>query len=450
MESFVRIFKSLLIGLLLTIIHGQSMDSISFSKLDAATIQDSLLHILKKKDYDGYEYRIKSFTPTDSQKVAYQLVGQKFHIQSLLFNDSLKIKQKILNQMFSGLLGLNLDYFELKMEMKDIQQSHNFLNNELTYLIGRDSENQVGLFIRTKPEFKHQMSAIIGVNQKNDRSTHLLGQIDFDIENMWKLAESIGVYWNKTDSLSQTLEMDVTWPYLFGTPIGLNMSLSRKIFKGQYTQSNSVYQIQSNRILRGILRIGYAKSHIHVSELGQALGLYPNKIKSITGEFERQTLNNRWLPTDGQSLHIQTKIGLLEENLYYHIFMRYKKLFPIRSKVYGEVSFWSEGAFANGTDLPRTRYVKYGGHNTLKGFNEDQFNAPWVMSPEISLNYRMNSSLEGEIFYQSAITQESLHQSISFGIRQVNSSSIINIIYGIPINEKNMKGILHFKYVSTF
>jgi len=73
-----------------------------------------------------------------------------------------------------------------------------------------------------------------------------------------------------------------------------------------------------------------------------------------------------------------------------------------------------------------------------------------VISPEIQFSYILNDEMHFSSFYQTGWyeSDQPILQSVGFGLKQVKDKSIIEILYGTPIDAPITNGYLHFRFIS--
>ena len=448
MGNFVRISKYAILSCLLTLLSGQVPKSVQFSHLDSIAIHDSLSVLLQDDHSSHYEYQLTSFDYTDSIKAHYELFPIKRVIHNIYFDQDIEINQKVLNQMFSRMLTSKTD---IKSSLELIKNSYPFIGNTPAYEWGIQNEKE-SIIIHFDPSFKQQFSAIIGANKSYNNMWEATGEIDLNIENIFKNAESINFYWKKLDTLTQEIQFQFQQPHSFGTPIGLNISLDRNTHDGYFTESQSHISISTPFKYMALLSLGYESSHIHATNTGKDVGYLSNDAQSIVGGIKSNSLNNRWLPTQGHSFTISGKIGQIQQELMYNLMIMGVRIFPIKKYWFGHIGFWGEQIKSGKNNLPKSRLIRFGGMETMKGYRENEFMAEWVISPEFQLSYILNDGMHFSSFYQIGRfeSNQSILHSIGFGLKQVKESSIIEILYGVPMRDPITNGQLHFKFISRF
>ena len=446
MGNFVRIFKYVTLCCYLTLLVGQTPKNVQFTHLDSIVIHDSLRVLLQDDNSAQYEYQLISFDYEDSVNVNYELSPIDRMIKNIHFNQGIGINPKILSQMFSHII---LSETEINNSLKYIKNSYSFIVDTPVYTWGIQDEKE-GVIINFVPSFKHQFSALIGANRNENNMWEATGEINLNVENIFKNAESINLYWKRLDTLSQEIQFQFKQPHTLGTPFGLNISLERNTHDGYFTESLSQINLSTHLKYMGLLSFGYENSNIYATEEGIDVGFSSHGVKSIISEVVSISLNNRWLPTRGFSYTFTGKVGKIKEDLMYSLIMKGARIYPIQNNWLGHIGVWIEQVKSRNNNVPQSRYIRFGGMKTMKGFRENEFQTTLVISPEIQFSYILNDEMHFSSFYQTGWyeSDQPILQSVGFGLKQVKDKSIIEILYGTPIDAPITNGYLHFRFIS--
>lgn len=447
----MRIFNSLTLSCLFSIVAAQTPNSVQFTRMDSLMVQEALQNHLQKDVSANYEYRLKAFTPNDSIKALYELFLTDRQVDQIVYRKNMNIKRKVLNQIFSPIRNTPVSEKELNSSLESIKNAYSFMIDTPNYSWGNmDGKN--GIVIDFIPSFKHQFSAIVGAKRHKNNSWEASGEIEINIENIFQNAESINLYWKKLDTLSQEIQFHFNQPHLFGTPIGVDISFDRNAIDGLFTESISTFNMSTRQSFVGVMSAGYEKSNIRATESGINLGYLTHDVQSFVAKLKSTSMNSRWLPTNGYSYELAGKIGQIQKDLLYELLVKWNRIIPIKGPWFGRIAIWGQKITSLGLSIPQSRYIRFGGMQTIKGFRENAFHSEWVLSPEIHSTYILNEHIHFSSFYQLGWFDENLSpiQSVGIGLKQVEDTSIIEIQYAVPLNAPISEGHLHFKYISRF
>ena len=253
---------------------------------------------------------------------------------------------------------------------------------ELTYL--QSSRAPAVAFIRGKTTLylylakkpANQIDGIIGLNTSPGGETVLNGDFTLHLENTFTAGERIDLQWRRPDQEVQQLQVEMSWPYLFRSPLGLQGS--GEIFR----QDSSFVNTDLAPKLRYFLSPGQYLS----------AGIQWRRSRSLTaaeasGELETfrstrfnaginfQQLDRPQVPTQGYRLQIAPFSGTRQQDTtqqqQWGWSLREAWYLPVGTRSVLRQGLRSEALF--GQDLLRNELYRVGGLQSLRGFNEQRF-----------------------------------------------------------------------------
>ena len=103
-----------------------------------------------------------------------------------------------------------------------------------------EDKAKIYLFLDKKPA--DQVNGIVGILPNNTTGKIVVtGDINLQLQNSFHRAEEIGMHWQHTQPLTQSLDMHFSYPYLFKTPFGFDEDF--KLFK-----QDTTYLLLDNKI----------------------------------------------------------------------------------------------------------------------------------------------------------------------------------------------------------
>jgi outer membrane protein assembly factor BamA len=293
------------------------------------------------------------------------------------------------------------------------------------------------------------------------------------LQNVFKKAELIDLIWRSIEPLTQALQLNLNYPFLFKSPFGIDFKfnlykrdstfLDLKSFIGiQYSFKNNVqlkgfYQINSSEILGKTPNPSSLFSY-----------LAPINLNSYGISLQYKRINYLPNPSKGFSLFIETSIGnrtikkentLLEKSYVYKSIFQYVSYIPITKRNIIKIGVNFE-SYTSSTIFQNERY-RFGGLNSLRGFNEEELFASTKMISSIEYRFLLDKNSNAFIFYDQGIYEDNtlaykmdspfgVGAGISFGSR----IGIFSISYALgkqlnnPLEFRN--GKIHFGYVTYF
>jgi hypothetical protein len=101
---------------------------------------------------------------------------------------------------------------------------------------------KASLFLNIDKRNANQFSGIVGIVPNNDKDADFLitGDIRLRLQNLLKRGELLNVQWQRLQTATQNLKVEIMYPYLLNTPIGLEGKFNF------YRIDTSFYTIQLN------------------------------------------------------------------------------------------------------------------------------------------------------------------------------------------------------------
>ena len=124
---------------------------------------------------------------------------------------------------------------------------------------------------------------------------------------------------------------------------------------------------------------------------------------------------------------------------------------PINRNIFYKIGYNANGISYNGANVPRSRYQRFGGSSTLRGYDEQYFTSTQFQISSIELGYDTNRLMQIKCFIDIGSDKLNVFEKnwigYGFGISQINEDFIINFEYGLSSNSFE-NGKLHLKWVT--
>jgi len=454
----VRIFKPLAALFFLTIGWGQgyrvqTSDNGRFIAADSADISGWLMERLERNGGAGSYYVLEWLKLADSIKVRYRLQDTDVRVDSLVFIDNNPVIPVVRKRLFGSLLN-SRPVSESDMLFRNILGSYSFITPRTTLEFARFGNDRIGAVIDFRPQFESNFTGIMGANRGVDGKWQITGEIDIHLENTWRTAGVVDVFWKRTDAWSQILQLAYEEPHPFGLPIGGRFEFSQDLREGLYVNTTVGASAVSFVRWGGKWRLGGRTTTILPTTRGDSTGVEKLISKTILLESVLDRRNDRWLPTGGIYWNFTGEIGNQKQLQTNKIVSKFHVLFgaykPLTDKLNLHMRIWSKGVNVFPGMVHVGEKIRYGGANTIRGYREEILISDRVMIPSLELNYRLGNRSGMFIFADLAIQNKytPFPRSTGIGYKQVNRNSVIEIIYGVGREDSIINGKLHIKFTS--
>jgi outer membrane protein assembly factor BamA len=432
---------------------------------------------LKAFANNGYPFAQVYFT---EQEIIEQQIQIQMNISSgkfYRFSDIIvKGDSSISKSTVQNLIGIKINdiYSEEKLSSIDrILQQTNFINvlkkSELLF-----TENGVELYVYLENQKMSSMNGAVGL-QPNPQTQRigLTGDVQIKLLNVFKKAELIDVNWRSIEPQTQALQAKLNYPFLFKSPFGIDLKFNLYKRDSTFIDLKSFigiqYSFKNNMQLKGFYQINSSEI---LSKTPNSSSLFsylaPIKLNSYGISLQYRRINYLPNPSKGFSLYIETSIGnrtvkkentALEKSYVYKSIFQYVSYIPITKRNIIKVGVNFE-SYTSSTIFQNERY-RFGGINTLRGFNEEELFASTKMISSLEYRFLLDKNSTVFVFYDQGIYEDNtlnykidspfgVGSGISFG----SKIGIFSISYALGKQENNplefRNGKIHFGYITYF
>ena len=443
----MHIFR-ILVFILYCAIHLNGKQVIQLNTTDSTLIKQNLDSLIKHSKNLTTEYRLISYQLNPDSATYFQ--HSEYKQPDTLFAVSHDpIKKKTLDQIISPLRLVDIGK-DIKPALNKIRNHYYFLTKTPDYQLGILNKDQLGLFINIRPEFQSHFSGLVGAVQNIDKSWNLTGEMDFHLENIWQTAGEINIYWQKLDSASQTLRIQMYEPHPFGWMLGTDLSYSYEIFDGLFTDTKTNVAWQIPGFTFGSLYLGYVSGKITPSSKGELGGYLPSRFQGLSVSFNHDSHNRRFLPNQGSKLDLGTDIGTQDDVVYIQAEIEADHYFSLSENWNIVTSLWGKIINLDHGNVPEPRKVRFGGINRLRGYRDQEFSADAVSIPTLALHYLPSMYWRTEFFIDMALIKALDHIPIGLGLgfSQLTDEAVIQVQYALSKGNNLLGGKLHISWIS--
>ena len=471
-----------------------------FNEIEIRNLQDTELSIFKKKNKSA------SFSPNElslflADKISF-FANQGFPFVNVSL-DSVEIENRkiravlklskgryfslkkihlrgdssISNKTIQGIIDYSIDevYAENKIGEIDrkIKQT-SFLSTIKPSEIMYTSEG-FELFLYLKSTKVSYVRGALGL-QPNPVSQKmaLTGELNLKLENSLKKGELLKFNWRSIKPQTQRTNLKFNYPYLFQSPFGIESQLllykRDSTFLDLNSELNVSYSLKNGFRIKAHYRFMSSSILSGGATSSEFSSLNSYRTNSYGLSINRQVLDNLVNPSKGRVLNAKMYVGqrtllgdssdaVTEKNTTYsgHFFYReYVSIFPRHVLLLGLLF-----DFYTSPTIFENELYRFGGLNTLRGFNEEQLFAS--TKAQLTFEYRFlldeNSNVFlfcDQCFYENASLNYYNDHPLGFGggISFGSKIGVFSITYALgrefsnPIDFRSSK--IHFGYTAYF
>ena len=445
-EKFVHISKMKII-ILVGALFGQEKD-IQILSIDLDTVTDSLSQMMNREKSLSLEYRLHSFS-IDPDRSNYHSLDKITLLDTLIISGGDEIRASVMNQISNPFIiePIGIGFSEVG---ETLVQRYYFLRQKPAYEFGL-LNNHLAATIHFTPEFESYFSGIFGMSNENN-NWEIQGQIDLHLENLIQTAGILDLYWNRTDSLSQIIQFEIMEPHPFGWEVGTHLTYHHEVIGGLYSVIETKSMLQITVPMLNQINVGYSSGKTHPTEKGELNGYEKIRFRAFSFSSSKDTRNKRFLPTQGTKITSSIDAGLQSENGFLKGDVNFEYLHPFTKNVHGLVRWMSHGIHGFDSNIPKSRYVLFGGNSTLRGFREQSFAATQFQIATFEAAFQPGQGFQTNLFLDVGSNRlviiENKKIGYGFGLTQLNEKSLIKVQYALAFGQGLSNGKLHIKWIS--
>ena len=372
----------------------------------------------------------------------FTLIKQNIEVDSLVFTGDTTLRFLTLNSIFNPIKKSPTSAIAAS-RFQELQDNHLFIASNSKLSFARYADSNIAAVVDIKTDFKSHIGGIIGSNKDRNGSWKLNGELDLHLENLFRDGSSLSVFWQQPSPVYRFLTFQAEYPVFSKFPFGVSIAYDQEFYEDSYiNEAFSSHLISIGRY--GRLKIG---SKIEtINNIGSS---HISKTRSASVILQRDRRNARWLPYSGSFLEVESDIGTyndragdaLEINSNFHlgVFRPYRS-FLINFKLIGSMNHIKD------RDGVPAKFIKFGGSSSIRGYQENQFNAEWMTLQSLEFIFGDLPRSQFFTFFDNVFTEDlNINPSSGFGIRVFDGKFFYDVSLGFPLGElRDAK--LHIKF----
>ena len=347
-----------------------------------------------------------------------------------------------------------------------------------------EGKARVELFLESKRA--SQFDLVVGIVPPPENTPgkyELTGDARLKLMNSFGRGELIDLNWKKPQALSQDLKARFTYPFLFSTPLGVDLFLS--IFKQDTTYIDVVrtvglqYIIHGNNSLKAFISV--KESNLLSAETFQSATTLPSFADIRTTQyglaFHAEKLDYRLNPRRGFSADADARIGdktiqknsELNPTVYDSLELRSTQYYTTGGADYfvplgrqSTVTAGIKGGYQYSPVIFRNELFRIGGLRTVRGYDEESIYASFFLIGNLEYRFLLEQNSYLLAFVNRAyFKDESRNAAVGYGdllgfgggITFETRLGIFSFIYALGRENQQVlvrNGKIHFGLISTF
>ena len=275
---------------------------------------------------------------------------------------------------------------------------------------------------------------------EESRKLDINGYMDIRLNNTLNYGEQININYKSTNDSDRFLKTNIIAPYIFNTPIGLELNL-------ELTKKDSTYTKDKQSVGISYLINNKHNVSFHISTINSTSSLetandlvkdYKSNFKKIKYDFKKVNFNNNLIPIklltslEFSSGKRKDNSGTNNQNIY---LTRAFNNFNVtkNSIIYINVeSFW-----LNSDNYYLNEMLLFGGINSIRGFEENSIPTNKMFLINSEFRFKLNNDIYINSILDSAYYENTIEN---------NSNNIYGVGFGLNINTNS--GVFRINYAN--
>lgn len=301
-----------------------------------------------------------------------------------------------------------------------------------------------------------------GTNE-NTNKLEFDGYLDLRLVNNLNFGETLNLFYKSDEIDQQTFRADVDLPYLFASPVGLQVGLN--IFRKDSTFSNANQYAKINYQINAQQRIAIGITSTNSTNLLASdtaiLNDYTSNFYTLNYNYTKAQFYDPLFPINFQ-FDISTGFGARTNNLgkqEQNVFnLNTFKIFNLNNK--NSVYLRLNGALLSSDDYLDNEMFRFGGINSIRGFEENSLVANLYGVVNTEYRYRLGNSLYVHSVIDAAYFENQLTErkeklfGFGFGLGLLTNSGLFRLNYSSGKTENRQFKLsdskVHVSLTATF
>lgn len=398
--------------------------------------------------------------------------GPEFVIHDIQFDDDIKMSRNFLLSYLGVKPGEAFNHDKIG----DIQQRISglpYIQLKRDPLISFSDEGKARIWLDLENQRVSNLDGIIGVapGSTDDGRTLLTGELDFNLRNPFSRGTSLDFSFEKFQESSQRLDLAVSYPFMFSSPLGtgfdfnlervdtLYANLNTKLGISYYFSGSSSFMVFFNRqnsypiSSSDAVRNRYSNieiNHYGLSGQYQRLDYIPNPSKGLQFGIEGSVGRKSLEAPDVSEVNTVYRFSL--DAAY---FFRISRLFTL---VYSNQTLLNlDTTFSSG----QVKWI--GGLTTLRGYNESAIPSKDFIIQGLEFRLLTDKNSHAKLFYDYGFVWQlpddgkivtERYSGAGIGYSFITGPGLFTINYALALNANTgiafSNGKVHFGFISYF
>ncbi|WP_299125519.1 POTRA domain-containing protein [uncultured Winogradskyella sp.] len=388
--------------------------------------------------------------------------NQKRRIDKIIVKGYEKFPQSFVKRFLKLRTGksFNLNDIKEKVELlEDLRFASKIKDPEVLF-----TKDSTTLYIYVEKIRTNNFDGFLGFGtNENTNKIEFDGYLDLRLINNLNFGETLNLFYKSDEIDQQTFLVDADLPYLFGSPIGLQIGL--KIFRKDSTFLNANQYAKLNYQINAQHRIGFGISSTNSTNLLEndtaTLNDYKSNYYTVNYNYSKPQFYdplfpiNFWFDLSSGFGDRDNNFGKQNQNVFN---LDTYKIFNLNNKnsIYTRLN----GAVLTSDDYLDNELFRFGGINSIRGFEENSLVANLYGLINTEYRYRLSNSIYVHSVIDAAYFENQLTNSkeklfgFGFGLGLLTNAGLFRLNYSSGKTENRQFKLsdskVHVSLTATF
>lgn len=325
------------------------------------------------------------------------------------------------------------------------------------------TKDSTKIYIYLEKAKPNTFDGYLGFTNDDKEKLVVSGYLDLVLSNILNSGEKIALYWKSDGQDQKTFNLGLELPYIFKSPLGLKAELN--IFKQDSTFQNTRTNLELGYFFNYNTRayLGYQSTESSDIQNTNTTSISDYENSFVTASFEFADFSNQdFLFPEKTNLNLKIGTGKraskLNSNEQFFSSLFIKHNFYLNPK--NIINIKSQNFYLRSGDYIINELYRFGGINSVRGFNENSLQANTFTSLLTEYRYLVTSNLYVHTIIDygymtdnvSNVKENLLGLGLGFGL--LTQNGLFNIIYanGSTKNQtaKLSNSIVHISFKANF
>ena len=438
-------------------------DTLKISLNKVASFLEQSLAQLEKKGFALAKIRLVNFEKKEKKLIAELSVQTEKmrNLDDIVINGYKKFPESHRNQLKRIYKKRVFNQDNLTNVYSDIEKFRFVKQTKYPQILFSTDSTKVYCYVEKSKA--NTFDGFIGFSNNESQDVTINGYVDLVLNNLLNSGETLSLNWKSDGNDQKTFNAAIELPYIFKSPFGLKAQLN--IFKQDSTFQNTKTALDLGYFFdyNTRLYLGYQSSESSDIQNQNSFTISDFTNQFVTSQFEFVNFkSDEFLFPEKTKVDLKTGVGSRRSKLNKNgqVFLNFnlKHTFFLNSK--NNIQIKSQNYYLNSDLYIISELYRFGGINSIRGFNENSLQANlfssllseyrYIVAP----NLYVHSIIDYGYYSDETSKNKGNLVSLGFGFGLATKNGLFNLVYANGSTKeqtiKSANSIVHISFKTQF